>query len=537
MEPEQADQQLAREIGRTAEEPLARVMFASPLDLDASPEAQHLLDLPGDVLVGATLLLLSDTWSPGPLSTAATIATAQATGRWDAHVASMLLDRLRRRRLPWSSDAAALALRLVSGSSGMVDIRRTSVALSVATRVAKDGGVGTAMHDAARDLERRLGDAPAHQYGVKDLRVRARRLVASCAPTDVVDLGLVSFADDWGRHAVEVFDRHAAGWDDAPELARLLTTGGGQKPTQAWRRATRALVEVEAPAQRIVAGWLRALLDLPEPAADPTPGVPTTLLAPENQQLARAAVRAAEWLVDDVDDLLVDLVHLGARPVAAYEPLALPLATVAIDVLAARAEDDGDDRLVALLGELDRVDLLRRVGARHPPLRAAAEDRATTLAAAKRKQARRRQRGVTRVDLHAALQEAVTTTLAEGLRRMGFSGDGPAFHLDEPTHWAMLTVHRPADRSEPEVQLTATALVVDRRTWSQMQDAGLVGARPAGRVTYGPPVWQRDVADLVPRGGTVGSPLGTSTDVERVVFRFLHDVEVHVLPAMRDAMA
>lgn len=384
------DEDLAREVGRTAAEPLARVMFASPRELDTSPEAQHLLALPGDVLVGATLLLLSGTWSPGPLSTAATIATAQATGRWDAHVASMLLGRLRRRWLPWSSTTAALALRLVTNPPAMVDHDRTSIALSVGMRVAEGGRADSQLRDAAVALEQRLGDAPPWQYGVTDLRVRARRLAAACTPPDVVDLGFVSCADDWGEGAVDVFGRHATGWGHAPELVRLLTTGGGQRETQAWRRAMRELVETQAPARRIILDWLRALLQLPDPAPAPI-GVPTKLLAPENEQLVRAAIRGAAWIDGDIDDLLVELVQLGVRATGPYEPLALPLASVAIDVLADRADDHGD-RLVVLVDELDRVDLLRRVGRQRPSLRPAAEARATTVAEAKRRQSRSRRR-------------------------------------------------------------------------------------------------------------------------------------------------
>ncbi|MFJ3472548.1 DUF4304 domain-containing protein [Microbacterium maritypicum] len=265
---------------------------------------------------------------------------------------------LPRKTLPWDSDTAVFALQAALKVDCMNYI--CGPALRGAEKAMADGYVDTALYEAldacAIHLAGLMHGRIATRWNVdKDLKT-ANRLLASFLPPGVLDLTAVHDGDEWAERARQLARAHPV--DDVEPLIRHLAVLGHKTPSQTWQRQLQEVLRPDA-ARALVGEWVRAARET-EVAED------GHLYAPSNEDLVRAAVIAARSM--DVTEVpaavLGALVRQGAetRP-PSTESLALRVASAAVDTLAQRSADGDLAELEALLDDISRRDLLKRIGA------------------------------------------------------------------------------------------------------------------------------------------------------------------------------
>lgn len=276
-----------------------------------------------------------------------------------------VIDRLRRRRLPWDATTARLAVD-VATAGGAFDARRVTVALRGSEEVCASGAADVALLDSLGCCRRWLEDLSGDQWGVPQARLLVRRVIAAAAPPELLDLSLVVDGDGWGvpaRQRAREADPDAAG-----RLVRRLGELGARKPSRRWSRD--CADALGAPAARgLLRRWLELAADAPIVEADETLAFAGGMLfAPGNDDLVRAAVLATSLLPEEawVPPLLGVLARRGAA--SSHVPgmtaaLSLKVASAAVDALATRGTPSDRAVLGELLEDLSRRDLVRRVGA------------------------------------------------------------------------------------------------------------------------------------------------------------------------------
>lgn len=343
-----------------------------------------------------------------------------------------VIDRLRRRRLPWDSGAARLALGVVMGR-GAFDGRRVAVALRGAETVCAAGGADVALIEALEACTAWLDGMPASAWQVPQLRLLVRRVTAAAAPPDVLDLALVRGGDAWGGLARE--RARAMPADDVAPLVRRLGELGSRQPSQAWLRGIDEALRPVA-ARDLLKSWLGLAADADVvPPDEVVVSSGKMLFAPGNEDVVRAAVLATRLLpsVSWVPQVLGVLARRGAATSGVpgkNASLALKVASAAVDTLAARGTPADLLVLEQLLADLSRRDLVKRVGAALGQQSRAAERntelRRTKAAAVSHKAdpAPRRAR--------ASVDALIRQHLGPALRRHGFQGSGRTWRRLHP---------------------------------------------------------------------------------------------------------
>ncbi|HEY7179461.1 MAG TPA: hypothetical protein VH305_09815 [Gaiella sp.] len=275
-----------------------------------------------------------------------------------------------RRRLPYTAEDVELLLDLGTTTMRLDRVLgRSYESLSLGVSAARpflEREPGSPAVLAALGRAGAALDALGLPDGGGRLRGRIRALVAGHAPGGLLDLSVLDERDGWAEPAGDVLRRHAAEWDDTQQLVALLAHASGTRPTKAWRRRSRALAASYSGYGELVRGLLEPLLWIelvPSGLARP----PVWLLAPGNETLARGAV----WTTADVGEpwavgLLGRLALRGAAPSphpGVTTALCHPVASGAIEALAAIGGPAARAELRKLLAEVRRRDLLRRIAA------------------------------------------------------------------------------------------------------------------------------------------------------------------------------
>lgn len=318
------------------------------------PEIAVTAPLDPGVRLSALLLLLStERHQPGQ---------ARPQGLYDSEV----LNRLRRRRLPWTADTARLALLAVQGDRSF-DGQRVGVALWGAEQVCRAGMANVALVNSLENLRHWLTTHNLGIWQMPEARSGVERVLSLVTPPDVMDLSLIRSGDAWGEPARAAASSVSA--QDAAPLIRLLGELGQRKPSQTWRKGI--LAACASPnARDLLRVWLdlAASTDIVEPDENAQIGFAGAMLfAHGNDHLVRAAVLAVAELPEE--EWAADQLGILARRGAATSggsgmtgALALKVASAAVDALAIR--DTSRDRAVLeeLFEDLTRRDLVKRVG-------------------------------------------------------------------------------------------------------------------------------------------------------------------------------
>lgn len=310
----------------------------------------------GDRAVLATLILLLSERQVRPRFTVEILP-------WGPPEPSVI-DRLRKRRLPWDAATARLALDVAMAGTGFDDTGVT-IALRGAEAVCAAGAADVALLDLLDRCRRWLDDLSGDLWAVPETRRLVRRVIAAAAPPDLLDLSLVVDGDGWGAPARAAAS--AADPDAARRLVRRLGELGARKPSQRWLSECADILRDPA-AAILLRRWLELAADAPIVEADETLAFAGGMLfAPGNDDLVRAAVLATGVLAAEtwVPPILGVLARRGAA--SSYLPamtaaLALKVASAAVGTLAARGTPGDRAVLEELLEDLSRRDLVRRVG-------------------------------------------------------------------------------------------------------------------------------------------------------------------------------
>ena len=395
-----------------------------------TPEGKTLLAQPAELLVSVAVSAAAAAVERRRMQSVE--ADTHEVVRFDAADAfpSEILAALRRRRLPFARADIELILDL--GTSTMDHERPfarsfETVAFGVAaaadhlrTQVAS-ASLLASLERAGQAIDA-LGPGPSG--GPADLRRRIRALTSAQLPPGLLDLLVVDPRDAWAEPAKETLREHAERWDGIQELVVLLARARGARPTRTWRRAASALtVQYDG-----LGELLRVLLEpvlVIDLSSSGLPRPPAWLLAPDNEVL----VKGAAWATAELDEpwvvpLLGRLALRGAAPsphATVTTSLSLPVASAAIEALAAIGTSAAERELGTLLSEIRRRDLLKRIAAivGEPGQETRARDerirrekrRAVTRRADSEPQERQRQAAVAvRRDLGPMLRDAGFTT-------------------------------------------------------------------------------------------------------------------------------
>lgn len=344
-----------------------------------------------------------------------------------------VIERLRRRRLPWDRTTARLAVEAVMTRGGF-DGSRVMVALGGAEAVCSAGSADVALLGVLEACASWLEDLPPERWKVVEMRLLVQRVLAAAAPPDLLDLSLIRDGDGWGGPA----RRAARGYvsSEIAPLVRQLGELGSRKPSQRWLRATQKALR-PASAAGLLRSWLELAADTEVVPPDDTVSFSGGMLFTRgNEDVVRAAVIATRFLPTQrwVPGVLGVLARRGAatsgRP-GMTASLALKVASAAVDTLAVRQTAQDRRVLEDLLEDLSRRDLVKRVGeALGQSARAAERDEA--LRREKAAAVRRKSDPAPRRD-RAAVDVLLRRHLGPTLRRFGFRSNGRTwrrFHDD-----------------------------------------------------------------------------------------------------------
>ena len=337
-----------------------------------TPEGKTLLAQPAELLVSVAVSAAAAAVERRRMQSVE--ADTHEVVRFDAADAfpAEILAALRRRRLPFTRGDIELILDL--GTSTMDHERPfarsfETVAFGVAaaadhlrTQVAS-ASLLASLERAGQAIDA-LGPGPSG--GPADLRRRIRALTSAQLPPGLLDLLVVDPRDAWAEPVKETLREHAERWDGIQELVVLLARARGARPTRTWRRAASALtVQYDG-----LGELLRALLEpvlVIDLSSSGLPRPPAWLLAPDNEVL----VKGAAWATAELDEpwvvpLLGRLALRGAAPsphATVTTSLSLPVASAAVEALAAIGTSAAERELGTLLSEIRRRDLLKRIAA------------------------------------------------------------------------------------------------------------------------------------------------------------------------------
>jgi hypothetical protein len=129
------------------------------------------------------------------------------------------------------------------------------------------------------------------------------------------------------------------------------------------------------------------------------------------------------------------------------------------------------------------------------------------------------------------------TSVAPGLRSLGFKGSGQNYRLPADDHWAMLGFQKSTSSDARHVRFTANVLVVSRSAWDAARSQSPhLPERPTASTYWGTFVWQKRVGALLPGGEDLWWEVEAGTDPAELADAILWAVQDYVLPAMRRRM-
>ena len=395
--------------------------------------------LPRSALLSGVLVLLAETAQDDPdVGPVVTVVGAEdPDGDWLGR-SRVPWEYLARQRLPWTPLTATTAVRLVTGNPAFDD-RRVALALRGAGQVCSAGRADVDLLDALAALRHYLDHVEEWVFRLKELRAVAARVVASATPPDLLDLSALADGDTWAGPA------RAAARDAPAEVAaalvRLLVELGPRKPSRRWQRDVEEVLADPA-ARLLLRRWIEAagcadiVPDWPGGSLEDNLG---TLFVGTNTDIVRAAVWASVGLTSedtagtdtstDVDWPLEQQLGVLARRGSAHnglprfpEALSIKVATAAVDVLIARGGPEALRVLSELLEDLQRRDLLKKVGAALDRQDEAAVRESQLLT--QRALEQRRKASPAPRKARAAMDSLIREHLGATLRRAGFKG-GP----------------------------------------------------------------------------------------------------------------
>lgn len=388
-------------------EVVRRAVAEQGRDWDEWPDVVVTAPLDNQVRLSALLLLLTTT-DPGVEIDGGVVAVHDP--------AVDVMDRLRRRRLPWDAKTARLAVAVVM--QGRFNDYRVEVALRGSEVVCAAGEADAALLRALQDCVAWLGTLDS--LGAAEMLRLAQRAISAATPPDLLDLSMLQPGDAWVDSARAVARTQPA--DDVAPLVRTLGRLGAGKPSQAWWRAVEDALRPAA-ARELAKSWLElaADTDVVQLEADGA----RLLFAYGNDDVVRALVYAAGLLPGEpwAPGVLGVLARRGAAPCGVPgipASLSLKVASAAVDSLIARGTPADRGVLEQLLEDLSRRDLVKRIGT---ALGRGAEvaDRDAALRRTKAAAVRRKADPAPRRD-RAAADKLIRRHLAPTLRRTGFTG-------------------------------------------------------------------------------------------------------------------
>lgn len=393
-----------------------RALAAHKLGRDELPLLVTHPDIDAGIRLSGLLVLLADT-ADDPADAGPVVTVA---GHEDPGVDWLGRDRgawtyLGSVTLPWTAETATLALRLVTGCEAFDD-RRVNLVLRGTGRVCAAGQADPPLLDALQALRTYLAGLGEEHHRVKEMRALSTRVVALASHPDLLDLSALLDGDTWAPAARAAAQRaaeqegpehegpgHETSSADIAALVRLLVALGPRKPPKKWRQETRRVLAATA-AQALLREWLQAAA-----VADIVPEWPGSsltecrgvLFMASNIDVVRAAVWATLFLPEEqwqqpeqpvpTSEALsvefpsgppgevpgwltrpwpAEVLGVLARRGAANnglpgfpEALALKVASASVDVLIARDGQAERDILAELLEDLQRRDLLKKIGA------------------------------------------------------------------------------------------------------------------------------------------------------------------------------
>ncbi|MFY0408025.1 hypothetical protein [Solicola sp. PLA-1-18] len=335
-------------------------------------------------------------------------------------------EELARLRLPWTAPTAAIAVESVT-RAGIFDDRRFALALRGAREVCDAGRAEVLLVDALAHAIDRLDAVGDEHWRIKDMRGLARRALAAAAPPELLDLSLLVDGDEWvgpARDAVRDLDPA-----QVVPLVRALCALSTRKPSRRWLDQVELALE-PAPARELLRRWLQSASIagvVPEWPGSRIGDCLGTLFVGTNADVVRAAAWATTRLADS--DWASESLGFLARRGAAHngapgfpEALSLKVSSAAVDALIAR-DGPADLRVLSeLLEDLQRRDLVKRIGATLDR-RQEASQREEELRRTKARAVRQKASPVPR-KARAAADSLLRHHLAPSLRAAGFVG-GP----------------------------------------------------------------------------------------------------------------
>ena len=291
----------------------------------------------------------------------------------------------------------------------------------------ESGRAELALLDALTSYIARLDSGIDQGSGITAMSSLVRRVLVSATPPDLLDLSLLVDGDGWATPARRA--AQAAPAQEVADLVRLLGGLGPGKPSQRWLREVDHALNPPA-AKLLLHQWLEvaAYTDIvPEWPGSQIGDCLGTLFVGTNSDVVRAAVWATMQLPDE--DWPAPLLGTLARRGSAHngaagfpEALALKVASAAVDTLIARHGKADRVVLAELLEDLQRRDLVKKVGAALGRVGEAA-DRDTELRRSKAQEVRRKASPAPR-KARAAIDSLIRQRFGADLRARGFRG-GP----------------------------------------------------------------------------------------------------------------
>jgi hypothetical protein len=376
-----------------------------------------------------------------------------------------VLDALKRRRLPFEPADVELVLDLGISTMRPDDIwsrsfETLSFGVAAAAKLLRDEPAPAPVLSA---LERAgvAIDALGLSHGGGALRRRIRELVAANVPGGLLDLSALEVGDAWHDPASEILRSHSERWEGVQDVLAHFAAARSSRPTQRWNTRMESLLAAHSDASRLARKLVELVLEIdlvPTPETRPWP--PSWLLAPGNEDVVRGAVWAIglagdSWAVPLLGKLALRCAAASPDP-SVTTALSGKVAGAAVQSLIALDTEDARNELRALLGEIHRRDLVKRIGA---ALGVPTTGRREQLRAEKGRAVR------AKADPHPQLEQRdasrrVRAELAPRLRELGFVAlGGRTFWRHRPERVEVLHVgsHRGELAVEVGVWFTAPA--------------------------------------------------------------------------------
>jgi hypothetical protein len=129
------------------------------------------------------------------------------------------------------------------------------------------------------------------------------------------------------------------------------------------------------------------------------------------------------------------------------------------------------------------------------------------------------------------------TSIAPGLRALGFKGSGQNYALPSSGYWALLGFQKSSFSDASELRFTINVLVVAREAWeAKKAERPELRDRPTATTFWGDFVWQRRIGRLLPGNEDLWWELRADSHTEELASAVLWAVADYALPAMREQM-